>query len=318
MKKQFINDLKLGDLVKDIFVLSEKNLSRKKDGDSYLNVTFSDKTGHIKGVVWDNVDRITKTAGSGDFVQVDGNISDYKGTLQLVVKEMEKCGEDHVDPTDFLPTTPRDIEDMFQRLLTIIGSIEKNHIKRLFEAFWRDADFVSKFKSAPAAKRMHHAYIGGLLEHTLSMASLVEKIAGHYRSVDRDLLLAGAVLHDIGKISEYTYRFAIDYSDKGRLLSHIALGLEMVNEKLKEVEDFPEEEVMLLKHMIVSHHGEREFGSLEPPKTIEAIILNYIDEIDAKVNGVRDFMDAGDAGESWTAYHRILERHFYIGSTNEP
>lgn len=317
MKKQFIADLKFGDPVRDIFLLSEKNLAKKKDGNSYLTVTFSDKTGEIKGVMWDNVDQTARTVSSGDFVMVEGDTSEYKGVQQLVVRSMEKYSEHMIDPGDFLPSTKRDPEEMFERLLMVIESIEKVYMKDLFEAFWRDTNFLSNFKAAPAAKNMHHAYIGGLLEHTLSMASLADKIAGHYRGIDRDLLIAGAVLHDIGKTIEYTYRFAIDYSDKGRLLSHIAIGLEMLNEKLNEINDFPDEQAILLKHMIISHHGAREFGSLEPPKTIEAMILNYIDEIDAKVNGVRDFMDREGGGEGWTSYHRVLGRHFYIGPEDE-
>jgi 3'-5' exoribonuclease len=317
MKKQFVADLKLGDPVDDIFILSEKNLATKKDGNSYLNLTFSDKTGEIKGVVWDNVEQIASAAGSGDFVRIEGNTTEYKGVSQLVVKGLKMVSEDVIDPRDFLPSTKRDTEDMFERLLTIIDSIEKEYIKDLFKEFWRDKDFVLKFKTAPAAKKMHHAYIGGLLEHTLSMALLADKVAAHYKGVDRDLLIAGAILHDIGKITEYTYSFNIDYSDKGRLLSHIAIGLEMLNEKIVEVNDFPDEQAMLLKHLIVSHHGAREFGSLEPPKTIEAVMLNYIDEIDAKVNGIRDFMDKQEVGENWTSYHRVLGRHFYIGPETE-
>lgn len=317
MKKQFIADLKSGDPVGDVFILSQKNLARKKDGDSYLNVSFSDKTGEIKGVVWENVEQMARAVNSGDIVYVKGDTSEYKGANQLVVKSMEKYSDDMIEPGDFLPTTKRDPEEMFERLLMIIDSIEKRFIKDLFDAFWRDQDFVSNFKAAPAAKSMHHAYIGGLLEHTLAMASLADKIAGHYRGIDRDLLIAGAVLHDIGKIAEYTYRLTIDYSDNGRLLSHIAIGLEMLNKKLDEIKDFPDEEAMLLKHMIVSHHGAREFGSLEPPKTIEAVLLNYIDEIDAKVNGIRDFMDSEEGNESWTSYHRVLGRHFYRGQAAE-
>ena len=191
--------------------------------------------------------------------------------------------------------------------------MKTTYIKNLIEAFWNDEVFVQKFKTAPAAKKMHHAYIGGLLEHTLSMVSLADKIAGHYSGVDRDLLLAGTILHDIGKTREYEYEISIDYSDEGRLINHIVIGIEMIDEKLSGIEEFPEEKMLLLKHMIVSHHGAREFGSPEPPKTIEAVILNYIDEIDSKVKGIRDFMANEDPNETWTSFHRLLERHFYKG-----
>jgi 3'-5' exoribonuclease len=316
MKKRFIADIRAGDIVDDIFVLSEKILSQKRDGNNFLNITLSDKTGMIKGVVWDDVDGITAGTTSGDFVHINGHVGEYRGALQVVIKKMGSVPADRIDPADFLPQTPRDIEGMFDRLSKITDSIKTEYLKRLVEAFWKDEAFVRKFKTAPAAKKMHHAYIGGLLEHTLSMVSLADKIAGHYSGVDRDLLIAGAIFHDIGKIDEFEYRFKIDYSDRGRLLNHIVIGLKMVDEKLSEIEQFPEDQALLLKHMIVSHHGSREFGSPEPPKIIEAVLLNYIDEIDSKVNGIRDFMASEDADEAWTSYHRILERHFYKGKKN--
>jgi len=317
MKKQFITDIKAGDSIDDIFVLSEKNLAQKKDGNNFLNVTLSDKTGTIKGVVWDNVDKITAGVTSGDFIHIKGNVNEYKGALQLVIKKMETFSADEIDPADFLPMTRRNIESMFERLLRITSSVETAYFKQLIQAFWNDKEFVRKFKTAPAAKKMHHAYIGGLLEHTLSMVSLADKVAGHYSGINRDLLIAGAMLHDIGKTEEFEYQFRIDYSDQGRLLNHIVIGIEMIDEKLSEIKDFPQDQMVLLKHMIVSHHGTREFGSPEPPKTIEAVILNYIDEIDSKVNGIRDFMASEDPNESWTSYHRLLGRHFYKGKNNQ-
>ena len=313
MKNQFINEIKLGDFLDDIFVLSEKILSQKRDGNNFLNVTLSDKTGTVKGVVWDNVDQISAGVSSGDFVHIRGSVNEYREAFQLVIKNMEKCSADVINPSDFLPTTSRDIDSMFERLLRITASIKNAYFKKLIEAFWNDKEFVHKFKTAPAAKKMHHAYIGGLLEHTLSMVSLADKVAGHYSGINRDLLLAGATLHDIGKIKEFEYKFSIDYSDAGRLLSHIVMGIEMIDEKLAGIEDFPKDEMLLLKHMIVSHHGAQEFGSPEPPKTIEAVILNYIDEIDSKVKGIRDFIATEDPNETWTSFHRILGRHFYKG-----
>ena len=315
MKKQFIADIKAGDWVDDTFVLSEKILSQKRDGDNFLNVTISDKTGTLKGVVWDNVNQIATGITSGDFAYVNGSVSEYKGALQVVIKKMEPFPSDRIDPSDFLPQTSRNIEDMFERLVKRANSITTDYLKALINAFFNDREFVNKFKTAPAAKKMHHAYIGGLLEHTVSMTSLADKIAGHYGGINRDLLLAGAILHDIGKIDEFDYQSKIDYSDKGRLLNHIVIGIKMVDDKLSGIDHFPEDQMLLLKHMIVSHHGTREFGSPEPPKTIEAVLLNYIDEIDSKVNAVRVFIASEDPDETWTSYHRLLERHFYKGKT---
>lgn len=313
MKQAFVGNLKAGESVDDIFVLAEKNLAQKRDGANYLNITLADKSGQIKGVVWDNVDRIVQNVGSGDFVRAKGNISEYRGALQFVVKDMAICDPEEVDPANFLPATTRDVEKMFARLTEVTTSIEDPFLKRLFELFWQDDTFAARFKKAPAAKKMHHAYLGGLLEHTLSMVLLADRIAGHYSGLDRDLLVAGAVMHDIGKVDEFEYSSRIEYSDEGRLISHIVIAIQMLNEKLREFDAYPRERANLLKHMIVSHHGAREFGSPEPPKTIEAILLHFIDEIDSKVNGIREFMASEDPDQNWTAYHRLLERHFYKG-----
>jgi 3'-5' exoribonuclease len=319
MKKQFINSIKTGDIVDDIFVLSEKNLAQKKDGNNFLNVSFSDKTGIIKGVVWNNVDQISAKISAGDFARVKGTATEYRGSLQLVIKNIEVCSADSIDPSDFLPESKFNRDAMFERLLKLTETIETLYLKNLLEAFWNDDEFVSKFKRAPAAKKMHHAYIGGLIEHTLSMARLADKIAEHYQyiGIDRDILITGAILHDIGKISEFDYKVKIDYSDEGRLLNHIVIGVQMIEEKLRNIKNFPDEQALLIKHMIVSHHGTRDFGSPEPPKTIEAVLLNYIDEIDSKVNGIREFIDRENPGEKWTSFHRLLERFFYIGKNKE-
>ena len=315
MTKRFIQELQVGDSVDDIFVLAEKNLAQKRNGENYLTLTLSDKTGRIRGVMWDNVDRIAGTMSTGEFVLVKGAIAEYKGTPQLVVKEMTIKSSNAVDPRDFVPATSRDVDQMLARLMEITSSMQNPYLKHLFELFWADESFVQAFKTAPAAKKMHHAYLGGLLEHTLSMAVLADRIAPHYSGIDRDMLIAGVILHDIGKIREFVYDVNIDYSDEGRLVSHIVIAVQIVEEKLRMIDDFPRQQAMLLKHMIISHHGAREFGSPEPPKTIEAVMLNYIDELDARVNGIREFMASEDSDAGWTSYHRLLGRHFYRGES---
>jgi len=312
MKKQYIESLNAGDYVDDIFVLSESFIAQKKDGSNYLNITVSDKTGKIKGVMWDNIEQITDKSSSSDFVHLQGTVSEYKGTCQLIIKKMDPYLADLVDLSDFLPQTSRNIDNMLERLKEITSSMEKNCYKKLFDEFWNDKNFVQKFKTAPAAKTLHHAYIGGLIEHSLSIAILSDKIAGHYGGIDRDLLLAGGILHDVGKIKEFEYIWKIEYSDEGRLLNHIVIGLQMVEDKIRKIKDFPEKQAMLLKHMIISHHGHREFGSPEPPKIVEAVLLNYIDEIDSKINGIRDFIASENTNSNWTSYHRAFGRYFYI------
>ena len=315
MKKIFIDQLKAGDSVDDIFVLAEKTMSRKRNGDNYLNVTLADRTGQMKGVVWDHVEQIAGKVQSGDFVRLAGGVAEYRGKLQLVVRELEHCDAAAVEAADFLPATQRDVEQMFVRLTELTAAMTDTDLRGLFALLWADDELVAQFKKAPAAKMMHHAYIGGLLEHTLSMTLLADMLAGHYNGVNRDLLVAGTILHDMGKIREFEYATRIDYTDEGRLVSHIVIAVEMLQQKLGRLENFPPEKAALLKHMIISHHGAREFGSPEPPKTIEAVLLHYIDEIDAKVNGIRQFMAAEDPAETWTSYHRLLERHFYRGKS---
>jgi 3'-5' exoribonuclease len=312
-KKKFVSDIMAGDGVTDIFMLAEKSMAHKRDGNPFLNLTLADKTGQIKGVVWDNAAQIASSANAGEFVRIQASAGEYRGTLQLVVKSLSKVPADILSADDFLPASTRNVNKMFDRLRALTDTITSKYLHALMDAFWNDADLVRLFKRAPAAKKMHHAYLGGLIEHTLSMSLLADKVAGHYSGVDRDLLIVGAVLHDIGKIRELTYDVNIDYTDEGRLLSHIAIGLEIVHAKIQSLAGFPAEQAALIKHMIVSHHGAREFGSPEPPKTIEAVLLNYIDEIDSRVNGIREFMAADDPDASWTSYHRLLERQFFKG-----
>jgi 3'-5' exoribonuclease len=313
MSKRFVSELVAGDAIDEVFLLAERNLAHKKDGNPFLTVTLADRTGQVKGVVWDQVERIVAAVSEGDFVHVRARSGEYRGSLQLVVKDMARVPAEQVDAADFLAATTRDVTKMFARLKEMTDRMQTPHLRALFEAFWADDDFVAAYLRAPAAKLMHHAYIGGLLEHTLSMAVLSETIAGHYSGVDRDLLLAGVILHDVGKTRELEYASSIDYSDEGRLLSHIVIGLSMLDEKLKQVPDFPVLQAQLLKHMIVSHHGTRAFGSPEPPKTIEAVLLNYIDEMDSRVNSIREYVAKDPSEGSWTPYHRLLERHFYKG-----
>ncbi len=310
----FIKDIKSGDRIDDVFMLSEKTMGQKKDGDNFLNITVADKTGTLKGVIWDNVDQIAALVHPEDFVSLQGHVSEYRGTVQLVIKKMVPVKPDGVDPADFLPATGRNVDQMFQRIVALTDAMAQGPLKSLLGAFWDDGVFVKQFKTAPAAKKMHHAYIGGLLEHTLSVALLVDRIAGHYSGIDMDLLLTGAMLHDIGKVRELAYSRCLDYTDEGRLLSHIVIGVQMIEEKIGRMADFPEDLALLLKHLVVSHHGSREFGSPEVPKTIEAILLNYIDEIDSKVTGIRNFMAAEDPNETWTGYHRLLGRQFFKSS----
>lgn len=318
MKKIFVSDLKAGQPVEERFLLTEKNIARKKDGGAYITASFSDKTGIARGVIWDEVEKYREGPGAGDYVLVCGEVSEYRGVVQIVVSSLARLDPDSVDPVDFMPASRRDPESMLAKLASLSETVRNPYLNRLLRFFLQDAEFVNRFKTAPAAKHMHHAYLGGLLEHTLSLTLLADRIGDHYGGIDRDLLLTGAILHDIGKTREFTYDRCIDYSDEGRMVSHIVIGVEMVQEKIAAVEGFPKLLGTALKHMLISHHGSREYGSPEPPKTLEAVMLNYLDEIDSKINGIREFMEKQDTGGHWTGYHRPLARHFYIGPVAEP
>jgi 3'-5' exoribonuclease len=313
MKKKFVNELISGETIDDIFLLKEKSLVRKKDGDYFLSMALTDKTGTINAVAWDHVERFYSGVSSGDFVRVQGTVGEYKSSRQISVKQIDRVSTEGIRQEDFMPCTRRNVGQMFDRLKKITESIETGHLKKLMELFWDDAEFVEKFKQAPAAKKMHHAYLGGLLEHTLSLALLAEKVVDHYGGIDKDLLLTGVMLHDIGKITEFEYDRLIDYSDEGRLISHIVIGLDLIEKKINQITDFPEKSKMLLKHLIVSHHGSRELGSPQPPMTLEAVMLHYLDDIDSKINGIREFMESSDTEGDWTPYHKLLERYFYKG-----
>ncbi len=312
MKDLFIENIEPGLKVDGVFILAEKTIATKKDGSPYMNVVLSDKTGSVKCVMWDKVEKAAKEIKAGDYVVAKGSAAEYRGGLQVVIKEIGPCLET-VDPADFLKATQKDIEGMFTRLLALLETITDAYLTKFFDLLFSDEELVTGFKNAPAAKSMHHAYIGGLLEHTLSMAVLVDLTGNHYSGVNRDVVLAGVVIHDIGKIVEYQYTSTIDYSDAGMLLHHIPIGVEMIAEKINQIDGFPQELAMHLKHLIVSHHGTQAFGSPLPPRTLEAVFLHHLDDMDSKIKGVRDYMEAADPNETWTGYHWAYETKFYKG-----
>ncbi len=252
MKKKFIHELAMSETVDDVFLVKEKTLVQKKDGDYFLSMVLTDKTGSIPAVAWDEVDRLQQETSAGDFVRVHGIVGAYKASRQLSVKTMERVDADTVDRADFIPATRRNILQMFEQLQKLSETIKNPYYYQLMKLFWSDEGFVTQFKQAPAAKKMHHAYLGGLLEHTLSLALLSEKVVGHYVGIDRDLLLTGAMLHDIGKVKEFEYDRFFEYSDPGRLISHIVIGLEMIEKKISQIQDFPAKFSMLLKHLVHS------------------------------------------------------------------
>lgn len=312
--KIYVSEIKENDKVESYFLVKDKNIAMAKNGKPYINIKLMDKSGEIEGRVWDNAEEIARQFEKNDIVVIKGRGALYQGKTQLSLIDVRKAPEGVASAEDFLPRSERDPDDMLSELKGIISDIKDPHLKRLMDSFMADKSFVELFKTAPAAKGMHHVYIGGLLEHTLSVAHLVVELSRHYGSVNKDILLTGSILHDMGKTRELSYRAAFDYTDEGRLLGHIIIGIRMLDEKVEGIEGFPEKTALLLRHMIASHHGELEFGSPKRPKTLEALLLHHIEDMDAKANAYQIAV-AKETNEetSWTPYQKMFERYLYKG-----
>lgn len=315
MKKVFVEQIRERDWVEGPFLVRDKIMAMAKNGKPYMTLKLIDRTGEVEGRVWDRVDEFAARFNRDDFIRVQGKASVYLGKMQLVIQELEQLDDRSVDLADFLPVCSRSPEEMTAELREKVNGLTDPHFKALMEAFLDDADFLECFRSAPAAKSMHHVYLGGLLEHSLAVAGLAEDVCRRYPGINRDLLIVGALLHDIGKVVELRYARSFDYTDAGKLLGHIVMGVEMVEEKARTIPEFPRSAALLLKHLILSHHGQYEYGSPKRPKTLEAVILNFLDDLDSKINGVRTHIEKEpDNGNSWTSYHRMYDRYFFKDS----
>lgn len=318
MPKQYIADLKDRDAVDSVFMVKEKTMAMAKNGKPYMNLKFMDKSGEIDGKLWDNVDELDKTFQKGDFVRIRGTGSLYMGKMQLVAKEIKRLEEEGVDLADFVPVSPVPLAEMQAELAKVVASLTNPHLKSLMESFTGDAAFMAGYCKAPAAKGMHHVYLGGLLEHSLAVARLVDAVMPLYAGLNRDLLLVGALLHDVGKVAELCYERAFEYTDQGRLIGHISIGVELLNERIATLPGFPCELAMLLKHMLLSHHGQYDYGSPKRPKTVEATVLHYLDDMDSKINGIQAHMARETAqGNRWTSHHRLYNLYFFTGNGND-
>ncbi len=295
-----------------IFFVSRKEVSRTRSGDSFIKVFLRDKTGEIEGRIWDDVDRISSLFSENDFVDISFERSTYNDRLQLRVISLKKLSIDEVDEKWFIRESKKSVEWMRKKLLEIIESIKNPYLRELLELIFSNEEFTEKFFKSPASLSIHHAYLGGLAEHTLSVTLLLDVISKHYRGVNRDLLIASGILHDIGKVFELSGGISPDYTDTGRLLGHIYLGARFVDDFIGKIDGFPQDLRDVLIHTLLSHHGEYEYGSPKRPKTIEALILHYVDNMDAKVSGVRESMESEEGlKKGWTDYHRVFGRRFY-------
>ena len=318
MEKIFINQLKKGQAVESIFLVKEKSLTRAKTGSLYLALRLSDRTGEIEGRVWENALDLGALFAKEDFIKVRAEVDEFQGTLQLRILKLRKCEETEILTEDFLPRTPLNIEKMFSEIKAIASGVQHPHLRQLLEAFFADDDLMNKFKLAPAAKGVHHVYIGGLLEHTRSVVQLILLIGPRYKGVHLDLLITSGILHDLGKVAELSFSRAFDYTDPGRLLGHIILTVEMVEEKIRAIPEFPATLAILLKHNLLSHHGEYAFGSPKLPMTLEALLLHHLDDLDAKANVFLSWIEKEKEGPSrWTSYHKLLDRYIFKPEAQE-
>ncbi|MBW2121614.1 MAG: HD domain-containing protein [Deltaproteobacteria bacterium] len=312
MKGVYVGEMVEDQAIDGVFLVSEKRMAETRSGAPYLRLRLSDRTGEIEGRVWEQAFETAKAFERDDFVRVKGRVSRYQDTLQISIRHIQRLCGTSVDPSDFLPRSNRDIEGMWDELRTVARGVENRDLRELLDAFFGDPEFASSFKRAPAAKKLHHVYIGGLLEHTLNLCRLALAVSEIYEGLNRDVLIAGAILHDIGKVQELTSERSFDYSDRGRLLGHLVIGVEMLDEKIAGLESFSEELALILKHMILSHHGQYAWGSPKRPKTLEAIVLHHLDDMDAKFNGVQEFLEKSSRSNSrWTEHHRVFDQFFY-------
>jgi 3'-5' exoribonuclease len=311
--KIFITDIEPNQEVETYFVVGEKQLRTARNGTPFLTLKLVDKTGEIVGRVWERAEQTMEQVPVSSLVLIRGRSEKFRDELQLQIQEISPISREQIDPADFLPICPISIEQLFDTLKAQMSTLKRRHFQLLMKAFLADRDLMARFKQAPAAKSVHHAYLGGLLEHTVSVIGLVSRICEHYPDLNRDLLLVGAVWHDVGKVFEFSYDLYIDYSHSGRLLGHMILGLEILQEKLRSLKTFPAEDAMLLKHLILSHHGESQFGAVRLPMTREALALHFADDVDAKMNSVGKILEAGGKSEAWTSYQPLYERFFFRG-----
>lgn len=319
MPRRFVSELANGDAVDELFLVAEKQLRADKQGNQYLSLGLRDRTGVIDARLWNANPALAGTFEAGDYLQVKGKVHLFHGTPQLILSQIKVTGPDGIDPDLFQPRGSQSVAALLGRLRPMLFGLGNPHLRALGEAFLIDEEFMSRFGAAPAGIKTHHAFLSGLLEHVVTMMTVITRIADLYPEVDRDLWLIGAFLHDMGKVRELSYDRGFGYSDEGQLIGHLVIGVEMLNEKILKAQEltgepFPEELTLRLKHMIVSHHGELEFGSPKLPMTPEAVALYYLDNLDAKIHTfTREIRDDPHREARWTPYFQSMNRRIFKG-----
>jgi 3'-5' exoribonuclease len=322
MGRRFIQQLSDGENIEEVFLVSEKQLRANRNGNLYLQMELRDRTGAMSARLWNAGEHLFRSFDEGDFLLVKGKVQLFQGALQMILSHIERVEAEKVELADFLPHTEQDVSKLLEKLRGYLLRLGNPHLRGLVECFLMDEDFVRDFCKVPAGVRNHHAYLGGLLEHVVTLLEAGDRLAPLYPLLDRDLLLTGIFLHDIGKVRELSYGRVFSYTDEGQLVGHIVIGVEMLNEKVAKVpnltgEPFPRELLLRLKHLILSHHGTYEFGSPKLPMTPEAIALHHLDNFDAKVHSfTRDIRDDRNQASAWTPFNQALQRRLFKGAVD--
>jgi 3'-5' exoribonuclease len=313
LPKQFIKDIRPGEEVKSVFFTQRKELRKTRRGDPYISLELADRSGSVEAKIWDQVAKYKDSFSEKEFVAVNGRAGIYQDQLQLEIKTIRRCREEEVDLEQFLRKARADLVELEETLRLLVSELKERNLCELLGRLLEDEGFMERFRRAPAAKSYHHPYLGGLLEHTVSVALVCDKVCNLYPGVDRELLISAAILHDVGKVKELEYGRAILYSDEGRFLGHLVLGDEMVRELIQDMPGFPPELEMRLRHAILSHHGELEWGSPKQPMTMEALILHHVDNLDAKANSFMEVAERRIEGDGrWTDMRNLFKRPLYV------
>jgi 3'-5' exoribonuclease len=319
VSRRYVNQLGHQEVVDQVFLVSEKQLRPNRNGNLYLQMELSDRTGKIAARMWNASDSVYRAFDNGDFVHVEGTTQLFQGAVQLIATRMSRATPKEVDPDDFAPLRAVEVDKLVVRLGEILRGLSEPCLQNLAECFLMDEAFMAKFARAPAGVKNHHAYLGGLLEHVVNLMEVVLRVSPCYPNIDRNLLLMGAFLHDLGKIDELRYDRELAYSDEGQLIGHLVMAVGLLEAKVAEAEKLsgetiPTETVLRLKHMIISHHGEYGYGSPKLPMTLEAVALYCLDNLDAKVNSFQQLLrDDPNVDSPWTAYFSNLDRKLFKG-----
>ncbi len=319
MSRRYVNQLNHGDSVEEAFLVTDKQLRVNRQGGLYLGVELRDKTGCVQGRLWNATEEQARRFDVGDFLHVKGKTQLFQGSLQIIISQLEPLDPSSQPTEEFVPQPKEGSDRLLGRLREILMRMTNPYLRGLIECFLIDDEFLKKFLMAPAGVKNHHAYHGGLIEHVVAVLHLADRVAELYPEIDRDLLLSGVFLHDIAKVNELSFDRGFGYSDEGQLVGHLVMGVEMLTEKAAACaklmdEPFPAELLLRLKHMIVSHHGTHEFGSPKLPMTLEAVVLHYLDNLDAKIHSYSREINDDPSDSNWTPFQQALGRRLYKGS----